>query len=60
MQQQQQQQAPTVSETPQDKASQAPASGIAKGILKGSSFFGNGRHSNLANGTGSETRNFYR
>lgn len=61
MQQQQQQQAPAISEAPQEKVpSLLPTLGTPRGILKGASFFGNGRHQAAPNGTAPEPRTHYR
>lgn len=58
---QQQQQTPAVCEAPQEKLSlQLPSLGTPKGILKGASFFGNGRNQAAPNGTASEPRAHYR
>ena len=60
-QQQQQQQAPAVCEASQEKApSLLPSLGTPRGILKGASFFGNGRHQAAPNGTAPEPRTHYR
>ena len=58
----QQQQAPAVCEAPQEKVLlQLPTLGTPKGIsLKGSSFFGSGRHQAAPNGTAAEPRTHYR
>ena len=57
----QQQQTPAVCEAPQEKAPlQLPILGTPKGLLKGASFFGNGRHQAAPNGTASEPRTHYR
>ncbi len=59
--QQQQQQTPAVCEAPQEKLSVLlPSLGTPKGILKGASFFGNGRNQAAPNGTAPEPRTHYR
>ena len=58
---QQQQQTPAACEAHQEKATQQPpASGTPRVVLKGSSFFSNGRNQVLPNGPASEPRTHYR